>query len=161
MPRATVRPAPRIRLLLALLATGLGLGSQAGCLVVETGDPPGEPGACAASRTVFTDEVMPMLLDKSWPGAGTCRNGGGAGGCHDINTGRSAFRLVEVVNGDPLAIDQNYQRSLRFLNCASPEDSPLLTKPLAGRVNHGGGDIIPAGADQMSMELLLIKWAGR
>jgi len=131
-------------------------------MIVETGDPPGEPGACAASRVVFTDEVMPMLLDKNWQGAGTCRVGNGTGACHDINTGRSAFRLVEVIGNDPAAIDQNYQRALRFLNCASPEDSTLLTKPLGGRVNHGGGDIITTGgADQMMMELLLVRWSGR
>ena len=47
-----------------------------------------------------------------------------------------------------------YQVVTRFLNCATPEASPLLGKPLVGDDPHGGGDLFPSTADPAVVSFL-------
>jgi hypothetical protein len=64
--------------------------------------------------------------------------------CHAKGTGRSALRL----NPDPQSAgewQENYDVTIRFLNCGTPLASSLITKPAAGGNPHGGGDLWTIG----------------
>ena len=113
-------------LLLVLLASG--------CPTVDLGDEPPIPDACRPDKQLFVDEVWPMALAAG--GAGSCV----AADCHAKATGRSAFRVIPT----PATMsehDQNYEATIRFLNCGTPRASALLTKPVGSVEPHGGGDL--------------------
>lgn len=119
--------------------------AHAGCPTVDLGDEPQDVGKCLPDRQYFRDVIWPEVLVP----ADTSRScvGSGSGGCHDASQGRSAFRLFLPTGGAPPNFNQNYEVVTRFLNCGSWESSSLLTKPLAGRDPHGGGDIFAQTGD--------------
>lgn len=124
------RPSPlgRTALVVAVLALG-------GCPTVDLGDDPADPGLCRrVSPVYFEDTLWPQYLAQP-DQAKTCV---GRAGCHAESDGRSALRLD---NTDPIDFTRNYQIAIRFLNCGSPDASPLLTKPMSGIDAHGGGDL--------------------
>ncbi len=116
---------------LALLA-GLAL---AGCPTVDLGEVPAEPARCQPSKPYFEAEIWPKYLAPAGGGPKSCV---AQAGCHNDSNGRSALRLDTSVPPDN---DRNYQVVTRFLLCSTPEESVLLTKPLAGEVVHAGGDL--------------------
>jgi hypothetical protein len=111
-----------------------------GCPTVDLGDTPPDIGQCRPDRQYYIDEIWPKYLAPATAG----RSCVAATGCHQTTTGRSALRLSTAT---PVDHDANYQVVTRFLNCASPESSELLTKPLAGIEAHQGGDIFPNATD--------------
>ncbi len=111
----------------------------AGCPTVDLGDQPADVGQCRPDKTYFVDVLWPKFIAP----ADVNRSCVGKSGCHAATTGRSALRLT--VN--PVNYDTNYQVITRFLNCQSPSNSPLLTKPLAGMDAHLGGDIFLSTSD--------------
>jgi hypothetical protein len=106
-----------------------------GCPTVDLGDSPPQPGTCRPDRAMFEDTIWPEALAPA-DQAMSCVTAD----CHAKTTGRSALRLIP----DPVSDadhDQNYDVTIRFLNCGSPRSSPLITKPVAGQIAHGGGDL--------------------
>jgi hypothetical protein len=116
-----------------------------GCPTVDLGEDLVQPGVCRPDPTYFREEIWPNFLAP----ADTARSCVAASGCHAADNGRSALRLEPDPNDAQLT--DNYAVTVRFLNCASPNDSPLLTKPLAGIDTHGGGDIFPNTMDTAVM----------
>ncbi len=72
--------------------------------------------------------------------------------CHRREDGRSSLRLEMT---DPIDYTTNYNIVTRFLNCGTPEASPMLTKPLEGVAPHGGGDLFAPGS---ASEMLFMEW---
>lgn len=126
---------------------GLAVTALAGCPTVDLGDTPPDPGVCRPDPTYYRDVIWPEFLAP----ADAARSCVVAGGCHATQDGRSALRLETDVDADPTAHTRNYQVVTRFLNCASPDASSLLTKPLATVDSHGGGDIFPNTMDPAVM----------
>lgn len=123
----------------------------AGCPTVDLGDQPPIPGDCEPDPVIFRDEIWPMALSTG-DDATTCVKAG----CHSQATGRSGLRLIET----PMTQfdhDANYDSVTRFLNCASPRSSRLLTKPVAGIDGHGGGDLWTFGSPPAD---LVETWIG-
>lgn len=120
------------------LATLLG---GTGCPTVDLGDTPPNPGVCRPDPSYYRDVIWPEYLASS-DSSKSCVM---AAGCHASDTGRSALRLETDVVDDAGAHDRNYSVVTRFLNCGSPDASSLLTKPLSGGDQHGGGDIYGIG----------------
>ena len=120
----------------------LALVGLAGCPTVDLGQDLVEPGVCHPDPTYFSQHIWPEYLQGNGDNAKSCT---GQAGCHAADTGRSALRLE--TNPDMAAMQRNYDVVIRFLNCSSPEASPLLTKPLANVDSHGGGDIFPNTMD--------------
>lgn len=116
---------------IALLAMAVVL---TGCPDVDLGENPPDPPTCRPSESYFVDTIWPQMLDP----ADTSRSCVGAAGCHRTTDGRGPLRL-DV--SDPAS---NYQVVTRFLNCGSPLDSALWTKPVSGVDPHGGGDLFDA-----------------
>ena len=112
-----------------------------GCPTVDLGDDPPDVGLCNPSKglTYFQSDIVPKYLklpDKT--------NGcGRSSTCHDQAHGL-AFDLNNPTS------TANYRLTQNYLNCGSPDQSELFTKPVAGQVGHGGGDLFqPMGAEQM------------
>lgn len=127
---------------------GLGLSLLGGCPTVDLGDQPPDPGQCRPDMQYYTQHIWPEYLAPADP-AKSCV---AATGCHQAASGRSALRLQT----DPVDDLQNYQVVTRFLNCATPEASFLLSKPLAGGDPHAGGDIFASTSDPAVVTFL--KW---
>jgi hypothetical protein len=117
------------------------LATLTGCPTVDFGETPVGVGQCRPDRDYFRDEIWPNYLAPTEPE----RSCVGQALCHAADTGRSALRL-ETDTSDPGVFDRNYEAVTRFLNCGSPEASPLLTKPMAGLDAHRGGDMF-SGTD--------------
>ena len=96
-------------------------------------------------RAVLESDIYPTYLNNPDP-AKQCTKSG----CHDEN-GQSALRFMT----DPVDLPGNYKESLIYLNCATPEASELLTKPLAGVEPHGGGDIFADTSDPAVQTFLM------
>ncbi len=133
----------RVRASAVVAATALAL---AGCPNVDFGDQPPDPGLCRPDFQYYKDVVWPQFLAPADP-ARSCVT---QSGCHQVATGRSALRLET----NPVDDTRNYQVVTRFLNCATPEASPLLGKPLVGDDPHGGGDLFPSTADPAVVSFL-------
>ncbi|MCG8419862.1 MAG: hypothetical protein MJE77_18155 [Proteobacteria bacterium] len=131
-------------LALAFLATG--------CPTVDLGDFPPEPGQCRPDQVYFRNVIWTEFLAATDPQKSCVA----AAGCHRRDDGRSSLRL----NFDPaqpttLNGNENYGVAIRFLNCADPESSSLLTKPLSGLDPHGGGDLFDTGSPEYAT---FIQW---
>lgn len=120
----------------------------AGCPTVDLGEMPVSPGACRPDPAYYRDVIWPEVLAPS----DTARSCVSQGGCHQLENGRSAFR---VSVGTPIDHDSNYNVVTRFLNCGTPEASSLLTKPLSGVDSHGGGDLFAPGSET---EQVFLMW---
>lgn len=116
-----------------LLGTLLGMAVlvAAGCPGVDLGEDPPDPPTCRPDPAYFEDVIWPEFLAP----ADTTRSCVDAAGCHRDTDGRGPLRL-DVDN--PAS---NYVVVTRFLNCGSPLDSELWTKPVSGVNPHGGGDL--------------------
>jgi hypothetical protein len=126
----------------------LALLGLTGCPTVDLGGDLVEPGVCHPDPTYFHDEIWPNYLNQSDPAKSCTANAG----CHSSTDGRSALRLEQPSGPtDTATYQRNYEVVIRFLNCSSPDASPLLTKPLAGTNSHGGGDIWPNTMDPAVM----------
>jgi hypothetical protein len=111
----------------------VGLLALAGCPTVDLGDTPTDINLCNPSGGVdyFVAEIYPNYIR---PGnANACTK---AGGCHN-EAGGNALNFKTQPQDDNF----NFRQAQVFLNCGTPEMSPLLTKPLAGVDVHGGGNI--------------------
>ncbi len=119
---------PTTAILVALVALTL-----SGCPTVDLGENPPDPPTCRPDFVYYQDVLYPEFIAPADENL-SCVN---AAGCHRIKDGRSALRL-SVSPPDHAA---NYAIVTRFLNCGLPEASSMLTKPMAGVVAHGGGDM--------------------
>jgi hypothetical protein len=124
--------------LLSMALLGM-LAVLGGCPTVDLGDQPPDPEQCRPDMQYFHDHIWPEFLAPADP-AKSCV---AASGCHQSASGRSALRLET----NPVDDAQNYQVVTRFLNCSTPEASPLLSKPLVGGDPHGGGDLFMSTSD--------------
>ena len=113
------------------------LALLAGCPTVDLGELPVSPGACRPDPVYFEENIWPLFIDT-----GDTKSCVEEGGCHQLENGRSAFRVSVGANLDLTA---NYNVVSRFLNCGTPSASPILTKPLSGVDSHGGGDLFGNG----------------
>ena len=105
----------------------------AGCPTVDLGDTPPDPGVCRPDRGYFDSRIWPEFLAPA-DEARSCVTAG----CHGEVRGVSGLRFDST---PPIDLARNYQVATRFLNCGTPEASPLYTKPLGRIEAHGGGDI--------------------
>ena len=108
----------------------------AGCPDVDVGDPPVAPPLCRPSlaefkSTIWETAIAPADENKSCVAKA---------GCHAIATGRSALRLNPMPASDA-DFATNLDTLARFMNCATPASSLLITKPEAGVEPHLGGDL--------------------
>lgn len=121
----------RLALLLAL----------AGCPTVDLGDQPVAPPLCRPSLTTFREPGG--IWDRAIATADPARSCVAMAGCHAQATGRSSLRLVfkprEQLSESEWAL--NLDAVARFLSCATPSESPFITKPEAGTDPHLGGDL--------------------
>jgi hypothetical protein len=132
-------------------ASGLGLvGLLAGCPTVDLGDTPEDVGLCnpAQGEAYFESMIWPVYLNG--PGKAQCTTAG----CHDPS-GQSALRF-EVAT--PIDYADNYKATQIYLSCSDPATSELLTKPLAGTVAHGGGDIFPNTTPPVQPVQVFLDW---
>ncbi|HTM19175.1 MAG TPA: hypothetical protein VL172_01665 [Kofleriaceae bacterium] len=134
----------RDRFLPLLLATMV--SALAGCPTVDLGETPPDPDTCDVDFVYYRDVIWPQYLAP----ADTAKSCVGASQCHRHEDGRSALRL----DTNPVDDDANYQVVVRFLNCGSPDDSPLLTKPEAELDPHGGGDLFTMGDAEVQTFLM-------
>ena len=113
----------------------------AGCPTVDVGDNPSAPGACRPDPARFKETGG--IWDLAIAPADTTKSCISQAGCHAQATGRSSLRLVAKARAELTDADwqQNYDVVTRFLNCATPEASPFLTKPRSDVDPHGGGDL--------------------
>jgi hypothetical protein len=121
-----------------VLAVVLPLG--VGCPTVDQGDVPVAPEPCRPAFLAFKDTIWPMALAPADANASCVSRTG----CHARESGRSALRLIPMPMND-MDYMANYEVVTRFLNCSSPDSSPLITKPGGGADPHGGGDLWTAG----------------
>lgn len=135
----------RLGLLFGVVAGALLCG---GCPTVDMGENPPSPGGCRPDFAYYRDRVWPEYLAPANPELSCVA----AGGCHDIADGRSTLLLDTA---EPVNHDFNYQAATRFLDCSSQNLSPLLTKPLAGEEEHGGGELFDADSPQVGV---LLEW---
>lgn len=119
-----------------------------GCPTVDLGDVPPDPGQCRPDPGYYEDVIWPEFLAPAAAPERSCVNDAG---CHRVADGRSALRLAD----NPVDHDANYSVVTRFLNCGTPDASPLFTKPVSGVDAHGGGDLF-APADQTST--VFLQW---
>jgi hypothetical protein len=122
--------------------------TASGCPTVDLGDSPPNPGTCRPDPLFYRERIWPEYLAPTDPNLSCVV----ASGCHDSNNGRSAFR---VNTAEPIDHDANYQVVIRFLNCGSPDDSSLFTKPVSSVDSHGGGDLFPTGSNA---EAVFLEW---
>lgn len=116
-----------------------------GCPTVDLGDDPPAVGLCNPQRgfDYFQQSIVPSYLKLQDTAAGCGRTSM----CHDRAHGL-AYDLQ-----DPTSM-ANYRLTLNYLNCGTPRQSQLLTKPLAGEDGHGGGDLIQNGSTEMMTFLM-------
>lgn len=116
----------------ALLATVL-----SGCPTVDLGDTPTDIGLCnpPGGLPYFQDQIWPNFIVRGAADMGCAR-----AGCHVAGGNGLDFPT-------PVDYAAAYRRSQLYLNCGTPDASPLLTKPLAGIEPHGGGDFFASTAD--------------
>jgi hypothetical protein len=116
------------------------------CPTVDLGELPVSPGACRPDPVYFEENIWPAFIDTG-DMATSCV---GQGGCHQLENGRSAFRVSVA---EPIDYSANYNVVSRFLNCGTPSASALLTKPLNSVDSHGGGDLFgPGSASELFLE---------
>ena len=135
----------RIRRYTGLVAASLVL---AGCPTVDLGDMPTSPGACRPDPAYFESVIWPEFIDTQDPQTSCVAEGA----CHQLENGRSAFR---VATSEPIDFDSNYNVTTRFLNCGTPSASSLLSKPISGVDSHGGGDLFAPGS---ASEDIFLQW---
>ncbi len=118
-----------------------------GCPTVDLGDDPPGVGLCnpANGQTYFETEIVPKYLKLSDATNGCGRDGG----CHN-----RAHGLAYDLTPANLASAANYRVTLQYLNCGTPRQSALLTKPLTGEDAHGGGDLVENGSAEMTTFLM-------
>lgn len=135
---------------MGLGVVGFALASAllAACPTVDLGDTPVSPGSCRPDMAYFEDVIWPQFIAP----ANEAQSCVAEGGCHQLENGRSAFRVS--VN-PPIDFAANYNVTTRFLNCGTPQSSPLLTKPVGGVDSHGGGDLFAPGSEP---ELVFLDW---
>lgn len=117
-----------------------------GCPTVDLGDNPPGVGLCnpTGGLPYFEMEIVPKYLKLSDTANGCGRDGG----CHN-----RAHGLALDLTPANLTSAANYRVAQQYLNCGTPTQSPLLTKPLAGTDGHGGGDLIaPMSTEAMIFE---------
>jgi len=119
-----------------------------GCPTVDLGETPVSPGACRPDPAYFEDVIWPEFIDT----ADDTKSCVSEGGCHQLENGRSAFRVSLTT---PIDFSANYNVATRFLNCGTPSASTLLTKPLSGVDSHGGGDLLTPGS---ASETAFLDW---
>jgi hypothetical protein len=113
-----------------------------GCPTLDLGEEPAAPGACRPDRLYFEEVIWPDFVNGAGNANLSCV---AAAGCHDSNNAaRSSMRFETTA---PINFQRNYDIMTRFLNCGTPDESSALTKPLAARDPHGGGDLF-GDADQ-------------
>jgi hypothetical protein len=110
-----------------------------GCPTVDLGDDPPAVALCnpAGGYDYFQTQIVPNYLKL----ADTTNGCGRSSMCHDRAHG-AAFDLT-----DPTSM-ANYTLAKNYLNCGSPRQSDLLTKPLSGENGHGGGDLFDASSSE-------------
>jgi hypothetical protein len=118
----------------------------AGCPTVDLGETPPDPSTCNADFVYYEQVIWPEYLAP--PTASESCVGETA--CHRIEDGRSALRLETT---DPIDHEANFTVVLRFVNCGSPDQSSLLTKPVSAVDPHGGGDLFPQSGPQVDVFL--------
>lgn len=111
----------------------------AGCPTVDLGDTPTDIGLCNPPGGVeyFEAEIWPRFI-RPTAMTGCTRTGG----CHAAGGNALDFNVTM-----PIDFRANYRQAQVFLNCGTPRQSELLTKPLAGENAHGGADIFMAESD--------------
>jgi hypothetical protein len=116
-----------------------------GCPTVDLGDDPPAVGLCnpTGGYEYFQTMVVPQYLKLPDRTTGCGRNAM----CHD----RAHGAAFDLDNPTSMA---NYNLAKNYLNCGSPRQSQLLTKPLAGEDGHGGGDLIQNGSTEMMVFLM-------
>ncbi|MBL4632505.1 MAG: hypothetical protein JKY56_01460 [Kofleriaceae bacterium] len=117
------------------------------CPTLDLGETPVSPGACRPDPAYFEENIWPIFIDTG--AADSCVV---EGGCHQLENGRSAFRVSVA---QPIDFSANYNVTTRFLNCGTPSASPLLTKPISGVDSHGGGDLFAPGS---ANEKIFLDW---
>ena len=120
----------------------------AGCPTVDLGELPVSPGACRPDPVYFEENIWPLFIDTG-DTATSCVS---EGGCHQLENGRSAFRVSVA---QPIDYSANYNVVSRFLNCGTPSASSLLTKPISSVDSHGGGDLFDPGS---ASEQIFLDW---
>jgi hypothetical protein len=124
-----------------LLTSALLVVLLGACPTVDLGDTPVTPPLCRPKLDPFMAEggiwdtaINPPDMTKS------CIANDG---CHAQATGRSALRLISKPRDQMLLSDWNTNLDViaRYLNCATPANSLLITKPEAGIETHNGGDL--------------------
>ena len=129
-------------LLIALLAS-VAVATTA-CPGVDLGEVPPPPPTCRPDPLYFETVIWPQYLAPADP-ARSCVD---EAACHRSTDGRSALRL----NIDNPA--SNYPIVTRFLNCGSPLDSTLWSKPVSLITPHGGGDLF----DEAELLTVFLDW---
>ena len=130
-----------------LLLAGCTL-ALAGCPTVDLGDTPPDIGLCnpKGGLDYFQNRMWPEYLNKMTTDCGPNKNlscNCAQSSCH--GNGSSAGGLGF---GNPTDFPTNYRAAQTFLNCGTPDQSLLLTKPLAGVEGHGGQDLFTMSDDQ-------------
>ncbi len=135
---------------IGLGAMGVALASTllSACPTVDLGETPVSPGACRPDPAYFEEFIWPEFIAT----ADEAKSCVAEGGCHQLENGRSAFRVS--VN-PPIDFTANYNVTTRFLNCGTPQASSLLTKPMSGVDSHGGGELFAPGSES---ELVFLDW---
>jgi hypothetical protein len=127
------------------LACLLGVVFLTACPTVDLGDNPTDLGVCipAGGIDYFRDEIWTKYVRHG--GAMACTQ---TGGCHNEAGGNELAFKTQGCNfsdaNDP-CWTFNYRHVQNFLSCATPSESELMVKPLAGRTAHGGGDLVQTG----------------
>lgn len=118
------------------------------CPTVDLGETPVSPGSCRPDPVYFEENIWPIFIDTGDMQTSCV----GEGGCHQLENGRSAFRVSVA---QPIDFTANYNVTTRFLNCGTPSASSLLTKPISGVGSHGGGDLFAPGS---ANETIFLDW---
>ena len=104
-----------------------------GCPTVDLGPTPEDISGCAPAKgeAYFESDIWPKYINNSTRSCidTGCHVPGGNGGTLHFDT------------NVPAAFADDYRMVLPQLNCQKPDESPLLTYPLAGIQTHGGMDI--------------------
>jgi len=113
-----------------------------GCPTVDLGDDPPAVGLCnpAGGFDYFQTMIVPTYLKLPDKTTGCGRSSM----CHD----RAHGAAFDLANPTSMA---NYTLTKNYLNCGSPRQSQLLTKPLAGEDGHGGGDLVQSGSNEFNI----------